>query len=83
MTAQEALDVARDATSVAVVEIEPDSDFSEGQTVIVRTEDPGADPVTGTLLRLTPRDIVIVRDDPRVGTVAVHFPRIGQVLSAA
>jgi hypothetical protein len=43
----------------------------------------GADTVTGTLLRCTARDIVLLRDDPRVGTVAVHFPRIGQILRAA
>lgn len=82
MTAQEALEIARDAEPTARGEIEPGSDFSAGQSVIVRTEDPGADPVAGTLQRLTPRDIVILRDDPRVGKVAVHFPRIGQILSA-
>lgn len=82
LTAQDALDIARNSTPAATGEIEPGSDFSAGQSVIVRTEDPGADPVAGTLLRLTPRDITVLRDDPRVGTVAVHFPRIGQLLSA-
>ncbi len=83
MSGADALDIARNADPIAVAEIEPDSEFTEGQAVIVRTEDPGADPVAGTLLRCTPREIAILRDDPRVGTVAVHFPRIGQILSAA
>lgn len=83
MTAQAALDIAAQATPMVKPEIEAGSDFVDGQAVTVRTEDPGADPVSGTLRRLTPRGIVILRDDPRVGTVAVHFPRIGQILSAA
>ena len=82
LSGEAALDIAAAAEPTATAEIEPGTDYSEGQTVVVRTEDPGADPVTGALLRLTPREIVIVRDDPRVGTVAVHFPRIGQILSA-
>lgn len=83
LTAQAALDIAAKATPTMIPEIEPGSDFREGQAVTVRTEDPGADLVAGALLRCTPREIVILRDDPRVGTVAVHFPRIGQILSAA
>lgn len=82
MTAQDALDIARDAEPVVVEQVDADSGFSAGQSVTVRTEDPGADPVAGRLARLTSRDIAILRDDDRVGTVAVHFPRIGQIVTA-
>jgi len=83
VTAQQALDIARAATPTATAQIDADCGFEQGQPVAIRTEDPGADTVMGTLLRCTSRDIVLLRDDPQVGTVAVHFPRIGQILSAA
>ncbi|OYY79225.1 MAG: hypothetical protein B7Y43_01975 [Sphingomonas sp. 28-62-20] len=83
MTAQAALDVALAASPTATAQIDDDCGFTQGQPVAIRTEDPGADTVTGTLLRCTARDIVLLRDDPRVGTVAVHFPRIGQILRPA
>jgi glutathione S-transferase len=57
--------------------------FALGDTVAVLTEDPGADPVVGILHRLTDRDVSVLRDDPQVGTVAVHFPRLGYVVKAA
>ena len=83
MTAQEALDIARAADPAVTEQVDTDSGFTAGQSVTVRTEDPGADPVTGTLARLTPRDIVVIREDPRVGTVAIHFPRLGQIVMPA
>ncbi|OYY90262.1 MAG: hypothetical protein B7Y45_08150 [Sphingomonas sp. 28-66-16] len=83
MGAQDALDVAQAAAPVVTADIEADCGFVLGQQVVVRTEDPGADPVAGALLRCTPRTISITREDPRVGTVAIHFPRIGQMLSPA
>ncbi len=83
MTAADALAVAREAAPTATAQVDAGSGFSEGQAVAIRTEDPGADTVTGTLLRCTDRDIVLLRDDPQVGTVAVHFPRIGQILKPA
>lgn len=81
ITAQEALGVAKAALPTAVEAIDADTGFVAGQPVTVRTEDPGANPVAGTLLRLTARDIAVLRDDPHVGTVAVHFPRLGQIVT--
>ena len=83
LSGSDALAIARAASPSATAEIDPEAGFTEGQPVIVRTEDPGADPVAGTLLRCNDREITILRDDPQVGTVAVHFPRIGQILTAA
>ncbi len=83
MTAEDALAVARNAEPVVEHSVDGDSGFAPGQPVTVRTEDPGADPVAGRLARLTVRDVVVLRDDPQVGTVAVHFPRIGQIVMPA
>lgn len=80
MTGEAALEAARAAEPVVTALVDPASGFAEGHAVTVATEDPGADRVAGTLLRLTDRDIVIRRDDSQVGAVAVHFPRAGQVV---
>lgn len=83
MSAQDALDVARDAEPVVTEQVDADTGLTANQHVTVRTEDPGTDPVAGRLARLTPREIVVLRQDDRVGTVAVHFPRIGQIVMPA
>ena len=81
--AQEAIALAHGATPDLTEAVPFASGFHAGQEVTVATEDPGANAVAGTLLRLSDREIVIRRDDPDAGTVAVHFPRLGQVLRAA
>ncbi len=83
ISAQDALDIAKTSSSSVIELVEPASGFSAGQRVTVSTEDPGANPVAGKLVRLTSRDIAVMRDDPRVGTVCVHFPRLGQVVMPA
>ena len=55
----------------------------EGETeVLVRTEDAG-DPIRGTLVGASAEQIVIRHHDERVGTVQVHFPRLGYSVVAA
>lgn len=83
MTSAEALAVAKAATPQVETLVDPGSGFSAGQTVTVRTEDPGANVIPGRLARLSSTGITILRDDPQVGTVAVHFPRMGQIVIAA
>ena len=80
---QEAIALAHGATPDLTEAVDFGSGFAAGQAVTVATEDPGADKVAGTLLRLSDTEIVIRRDDPDAGTVAVHFPRLGQILRAA
>lgn len=80
--AEDALSVAHGATPDVTASVDPASGFSAGQEVTVATEDPGADRVAGTLVRLDDSEIVISRDDPDTGTVAVHFPHAGQILRA-
>jgi glutathione S-transferase len=50
---------------------------------VVPDLDSGEATVTGTLRRIEPDSIAILRDDPRVGTVCVHFPRVGYRIVAA
>ena len=80
--AEEAIALAHGATPDLTEAVAFASGFAAGQSVTVASEDPGANPVAGTLLRLSDSAIVIRRDDADAGTVAVHFPRVGQVLRA-
>jgi glutathione S-transferase len=83
LSAADALSIAKTAEPVVAETIDANSGFTAGQSVTVRTEDPGANPVAGKLVRLTARDIAVLRDDPKVGTVCVHFPRLGQIVAPA
>ena len=57
--------------------------LSAGDRVTVTPDDKGRVPVAGSLAGLTDQRITILRDDPRAGTVAVHFPRAGFQLATA
>lgn len=83
MAAAQALAIARNAVPTLIETVDAASGFAAGQTVTVRTEDPGANPVTGRLACLTNHRITVMREDPDVGTVAVHFPRLGQIVAPA
>ena len=48
-----------------------------GSAVRVRADDYGRDAVEGQLVYLGVDEIAIRRSDPQVGTVTVHFPRLG------
>lgn len=83
MSAHDALAVARDAQPSPAQEVGPESGFAPGDLVSVRTEDPGADRVMGRLVRLTQREIAILREDQQLGALCVHFPRLGQIVARA
>ena len=55
----------------------PGLGFELGQRVSVAATDYGTDAVGGTLVGLTPQEVVIERSDARAGTLHVHFPRHG------
>jgi len=50
---------------------------------VVPDLDSGEVPVSGKVRLVDRERIAILRDDPRVGTVCVHFPRVGFRVSAA
>ena len=51
-----------------------------GSEVRVRAADYGRDPVEGELVQLDRERMAILRDEPGVGTVVVHFPRLEYAL---
>ncbi len=80
MTAQNALEIAHDANSVAEPEVDSAAwprGLSVGSPVTVAPHDYGIERVSGRLLRLTNSEVAITREDPMAGEVVVHFPRIG------
>ncbi len=79
--ASAAIDKARSANPQVTEDVAPSSGFTAGQQVLVSQEGSADAPVSGALKVLTDRRITIVRSSPKVGEVAVHFPRLGQVVS--
>lgn len=81
MTPAEALDVARAAAPRALTETNAtfvDSyGVPKGTRVTVAAVDYGVDPVEGDLVVSTRDSVGVLREDPRVGQVVVHFPRVG------
>jgi glutathione S-transferase len=86
MTSGEALDVARSSQPATPEQADPKDPqgLKPGQSVsVVADLDSGESPVVGSV-RFVGRDsIAILREDPRVGTVCVHFPRVGYRVTAA
>ena len=80
MSSGEAITVAAAAAAAeryAPVAVAADHGFEPGQSVSVAATDYGSDPVSGMLVGLSADEVVIRRQDPRAGTVHVHFPRFG------
>ncbi len=76
-SSDEALAIAAAATSHAACSVAPGLGFEAGQPITVAATDYGQDPVAGTLVGLSTHEVVLRRQDPRAGTVHVHFPRAG------
>jgi len=80
LSATDALAIARAAQpeTPAAVDTEDPLGLVAGQALRVAPERSGATPeIAGRLRALDPWEIVLDREDPRVGAVAVHFPRVG------
>ena len=60
-----------------------DHGIALGSRVTVSSESFGPEPTEGELVAATRTHYTLRRTDPRVGTVHVHFPRIGYVLKKA
>ncbi|USW02148.1 glutathione S-transferase family protein [Pseudomonas pergaminensis] len=84
MSAEQALEVARNATPAALPEelFEDLNGFKAGQQVTISATDYGTDPVAGELLFVGREELILRRSDERAGTVHVHFPRIGFCIQA-
>jgi glutathione S-transferase len=85
MTAENALDAARAARSIAsaTADLRDPIGRKPGQTVTVTPDDTGRDPVVGELVASDVHEIIIRRRDREIDEVCVHFPRAGFVVAAA
>jgi glutathione S-transferase len=54
-----------------------------GTRVTVIADDSTRDPITGTLVALTPGEAILAHEAPSLGRLHVHFPRAGYFVSAA
>jgi glutathione S-transferase len=79
MSAEEALAVSRQATATRGGGVDPADalGLKEGERVSVVPDDYGKDPVAGELVTLSLHEVAVRRSNPNIGTVLVHFPRIG------
>ena len=84
MTAEEAVGIAREATPAALpnVALADPNGFAVGQQVAISAVDYGVDAVEGELVFSGTEALILRREDPRAGTVHVHFPRIGFAIKA-
>lgn len=82
MSAADAIAAARDATPAVAASVKAESGFAVGQKVLVSQEGSKDAAVEGRLQVLNARTIVLLRTSAEAGEVAVHFPRLGQVLRA-
>jgi len=80
----DALDIAKQAQPQTPEHADPNDPLSLniGDSISV-TPASGGPEVVGTLHSLTTDRLALLRDDPQVGHVAVHFPRLGYVVKAA
>jgi glutathione S-transferase len=84
-TAADAHAAARAATPAPSRGVDPGDalELSSGERVVVTPDDYGRVPVAGELVTLALHEVAVRRSDPRVGTVVVHFPRIGYRIERA
>jgi glutathione S-transferase len=82
LSSQDALAIAKQARPQTQTHADANDPFGRrpGMMVQVSPDDTGKDPVVGELIASSAEEIVIRRDDPLVGEVAVHFPRAGFVV---
>lgn len=78
LDAREALDIAADTEPDTVPTPDPGDPRGLGPgDAITVTPESGGPAVAGFVLSLRRHEIALVRDDDRVGRVAVHFPTVG------
>jgi glutathione S-transferase len=86
VTSGEALEIARSSQPTTPEQSDPKDPqgLEPGQTVsLVADLDSGESPVVGRLRYVDRDSVAILREDARVGTVCVHFPRVGYRVALA
>lgn len=79
ISGSEAIEIAAEA-SPADLDGQIGDGFAPGAMVKVRTDGSHDEPVAGRLVQLDPTGITVLRSGDRCGEVAVHFPRLGQMV---
>jgi len=85
MEPDEALAIARDSTPAAKEQSDPDdpNGLRLGTRVAATPDDYGFDPVVGKVVASTLYEVAIEREEPSLGRIVNHFPKIGFRISAA
>lgn len=81
LAASEALAVARAVAPADVLGGDADPDYPVGEEVSIVPDDYGQEETRGRVARVSADEIVVLRTDPAVGDVAVHYPRAGYRIS--
>jgi glutathione S-transferase len=79
MAPDAALGIAREAAPADVGggELSRANGFAVGDRVAIAADDHGPEESRGVIVRLAPNEITILRREPALGDIAVHFPRAG------
>ena len=78
LEAAAALTIAREASPTDVAGgCVAESGYVAGAEIAIVPDDYGLERTVGRLIRLNAQEIVVLRTDPQVGEVAVHYPRAG------
>ncbi len=85
MTPAQALEVAKAAEPAAYGDhdVADPLGLSPGAAIQVMADDYGRDPIAGTLVAANASRVVMAREDPALGRVQLHFPRVGYVVVPA
>jgi hypothetical protein len=82
ISGDEAIAIAASAQPLAVTG-RVDAPYVAGMAAAVKSEGSNDPPVAGTLARCDESGITLLRQGERCGAVAVHFPRLGQLVLPA
>ena len=59
------------------LDVLPSDESLRGRTVVLSATDYGRDPIVGTFAGSTHSSLSVLREDPELGAIAVHMPRLG------
>ncbi len=83
MSGADALAAAKAATPADTAGgCDAEAGFSAGQLVTIIADDYGQETTIGKVARISANEITVIRDDPALGEVAVHYPRAGYRINA-
>ena len=85
MTGARALEIARESEPAVPPPHDPADPLAltPGAPVRVMADDYGRDPISGRLVALNPGEVVIAHEAPGLGTLNIHFPRVGYIIAPA